>query len=322
MGRIEAHGIACPGCGATTRTTRGAVVSPWIRKRAEIRARRTRLGVCDRCGTGMFEYRYSDEELDRIYVGYRGLEYFNLRHAWEPSYTREMNEDLGEGHDVVGSRRRALSDLLEAQVQRGASGLECAIDIGGDVGQFIPEEIPRRYVLDVSGKEVRPGVVAIADPGDERAHGTDIVMMCGILEHLPRPDEFISASLRDVRWGSHRLLYAEVPAGVPTANVRGLSRAALPVGLLSSMCRPTWRMADRVNARSQRRGRPWSLMPLRLSEHLNFFTTEGLTALVERCGGRVLLCDEYDIASSLTRSGRLSFSRTLRLLAEMDTGHG
>lgn len=322
MGGSERRGVVCPGCGGPTRTTRGAVVSPWIRERAAIRARRTHLAVCEVCGTAAFEYRYSDAELDRIYTDYRGRSYFDVRHTWEPSYTRELNDDLGQAHDVVVSRRRALADLLEAHVPSGGRRLQCAVDIGGDRGQFIPEEIPRRYVVEVSGKDVVDGVVAIANPDDDRADGTDLVMMCGILEHLPSPHDFISTSLHDVRWGSQRLLYVEVPAGVPTSAVRGLSRAAVPVGLVASLSRLTWRLLDRMNARSQRRGRPWSLMPLRLSEHLNFFTTEGLTALVERCGGRVLLCDEYDIASSLTRSGRLSFSRTLRLLAEMDTGHG
>ncbi len=298
---------------------RRAVISPWVRERAGVRPRSTRLAECVGCGTAAFAYRFDDAELTRLYAGYRGSEYFAQRSSWEPSYTSELNGDLGGGDDVVASRRAALDDILKKNARPGEPNVACAIDVGGDRGQFIPLSIPRRYVVEVSGHPPHRGVVALSSVADPQAADTDLVMMCGILEHLPDPAAFVTETLSGVAWGRQRLLYVEVPAGVPSRSAHGVQRAAFPIGFVASHARAAWRSIDRNAAAARRDGRSWRLMPLRMSEHLNFFTPGGLTALVKRLCGRVILCDEYDVASRLTESGRLGFDRTLRLLAEVPT---
>ena len=56
-------------------------------------------------------------------------------------------------------------------------------------------------------------------------------------------------------------------------------------------------------------------MPLRQSEHLTFFSTTGLRNLAERTGFEVLFVGEYEMPTALTQSGRIAFSRVLRMLA-------
>ena len=70
------------------------------------------LRECTDCGHRFFPERYNETEMARLYGEYRGERYLRVRQAWEPWYTRRVNEqNLQAG--VVQSRQQALRELLQ-----------------------------------------------------------------------------------------------------------------------------------------------------------------------------------------------------------------
>lgn len=288
-------------------------MSPWVRERIGADVRRSHYLVCGVCGTGAFSYRYSDRELDALYADYRGHAYFCLRNSWEPSYGSTLNEDLGASPEVVAARQSMLVEALTDALGPDGPPIGTVIDIGGDRGQFIPAEFARRFVMEVSGKPPVDGVDPVTSFAEARAASPDLVMVCGLLEHLPDPAAFLRTANEGIAADRPLLVYVEVPAGVPDPSRRRSPRSALFVGGIASRWRPAWALLDRLDARERATaGREFALMPLRQSEHLSFFTTDGMAAMAARLGWDVLLLDEYAMPSRLLQGGRLGFSRVLR----------
>ena len=100
-----------------------------------------------------------------------------------------------------------------------------------------------------------------------------------------------------------------IPSEVPSRLIRDVSNKQTAPGMSQ--------VADVRSARRQMVGRSASkLMPLRQSEHINFFSEDGLRSLAYDAKPEILLLDKVDIPSSLLKDGRLQFSRTLRLLVK------
>ena len=311
-------GMPCPAC--STRMTRisKAIVSPWVRKRTNMSRRSSWFSLCGICGSGAFSYRYSPSEMGALYDGYRSEEYFHDRNSWEPTYTAKLNRDFGDDREVVHSRQEILERALQSAPALNAASVETVVDIGGDRGQFIPPSIPHRFVLEVSGREPLAGVVSLASMADARRARPDLVMACGLLEHLAEPLTFLNSIIEDVQGAASMYLYIEVPAGVPDPARRKYARAAWCVGRVACEGQPLWRQLDIFSAKWRRsRQREFPLMPLRQSEHLNFFSTEGLSRLVNAVGGQVLVIDEYPMPDRLMEGGRVGFSQVLRALVEL-----
>ena len=255
-----------------------------------------------------------------IYSGYRNFDYVKTRQSWEPSYTVELNEALGNNTSVLGARHNFVLEALNVCGRNVGNGIRTVVDVGGDRGQFIPPEIPNKFVMDVSDKSVTSDVTRLPTLRDAIAHRPDLVMACGILEHLSHPAIFVKELLTLHSVQSSMLVYVEVPNGVP--QLRPLVHRLLgnTVGRIAATSRPLWGALDRRSAILQQCGRSSSLlMPLRQSEHINFFSKEGLHNLASMAGLKVLLLDIVEVPSTLLRDGRIQFSSTLRLLAETKT---
>jgi hypothetical protein len=305
--------LACPACAGPMSVRGGAVLSPWVRARVGATARGSDFLTCRACGTGVFSYRYSQAELDDLYRDYRGEGYFRLRHSWEPSYSAALNDDLGASGEVVEARQAMLVRALDEALDGSGSPIGCVIDIGGDRGQFIPRRFPRRFVMEVSGKPPVDGVSPVTSLQHARAVAPDLLMVCGLLEHLPDPAGFLRSTTSAIGADRSVLVYVEVPAGVPDPYRRRSPELALAIGSAAARTRLTWSLLDRLDARGRvTRGRESALMPLRQSEHINFFTTQGLASMAELLGWDTLLLDEYAMPSRLLEGGRLGFSKVLR----------
>jgi hypothetical protein len=88
----------CPACQSPNKqSTVIALTAPWIRELANYSLPTTEYNTCANCGTGWVSLLYSTHHLDRIYSDYRGKNYFAIRNAWEPSYTRALNESMDVG---------------------------------------------------------------------------------------------------------------------------------------------------------------------------------------------------------------------------------
>lgn len=302
---------SCVACGESAVPSRKAIISPWIRDRCSLTIQTSLYCWCKSCGSGQFSVRYDPDEMDLLYSGYRDQAYFQVRHAWEPSYSRSFNDAFGRDAAVVEARQAMLQELLHSVSDPSAAGIAVALDVGGDLGQFLPNDIPERYVLDPSDRPLVGGVNRLFELEDARQLDIELVVMTGVLEHLEDP----LVHLRDIRSvaSSPRAIYIlSVPAGTPAHRGGLLESAIHRLGLIASTWRPAWAAWDAVVAVARRSGLPiGAFAPFRQSEHLSFFSPSGLRKLCERSGLDVLLLKELAVPGELTQSGRLQFSRDL-----------
>ena len=241
--------MACPACGGRMVQQARAVISPWVRARISTAAITTSYSSCAKCGSGAFGYRYGEAEMQRLYRGYRDARYVAQRHAWEPTYSAVLNADFGEHPEVVAARQAELVDALRTALGADTESVHTIVDIGGDRGQFIPEQVERKFVLDVSGKPPVPGVEALDSMEAVRDVAPELVMVCGLLEHLASPSAFLRAMYNDMERPEGLLVYVEVPAGVPDPRRRKAPGAAALVGALAARWRPAWAGLDVLSAR-------------------------------------------------------------------------
>ena len=311
--------LLCPACCGSMRYASRALISPWVRERAGLDERQSDYLLCNSCGSGAFSLRYTDRQMQLLYGDYRGASYFALRHSWEPTYDRRLNDDFGASPSVISARINMLTRALASCLGPSATGLGTAVDVGGDRGQFIPPSIPRRVLVDVSGKSPVEGVVTVPDLRAAMELRPDFVMSCGVLEHVADPRAFVSAIVDLVPSDRELVVYLEVPSGVPDPQSRSVPALGLAVGALASRRASWWGWLDARSSRVRSaKGRESRLMPLRQSEHLTFFSAEGLNRLVGSLGGEVLLLDEVPMPSELLRGGRLGFSTVLRVLFRIE----
>jgi hypothetical protein len=82
---------------------------------------------CTDCGLLFSDIRFSDDELERLYSGYRNADYTALRETYEPGYTLRNNA-LGQQIDYGGILETFLTPLLPERPL-------AVLDWGGDSGK-------------------------------------------------------------------------------------------------------------------------------------------------------------------------------------------
>jgi hypothetical protein len=201
--------IDCPICGRRAPELAHGLVAPFVSTLSNLSlGQPTTLRTCTFCDLEFFDARYGDDELSSLYGGYRGNEYRETRHHWEPWYSRNVNDACSTDADLLVDRRRFMAGILDAAQMKPT--LECAVDFGGDEGQFFPS-IPtaRRIVCDLSDRPLPTGVEhmsTLSELGDVRA---DLIIIAHVLEHLPDPIK----PLREIRAAiaDDGIVYVEVP---------------------------------------------------------------------------------------------------------------
>src|SRR5438105_4663460 len=90
-----------------------AVTSPFISQIVQWPAPvRCSLAECLRCGHRFYDLRLDEAEMARVYAGYRGKDYFAVRHRWEPWYTAAVNDSIGHDQREIDSRRGYVLEFL------------------------------------------------------------------------------------------------------------------------------------------------------------------------------------------------------------------
>lgn len=156
---------------------------------------------CSDCNFLFLDIRFSNEELSRLYQGYRGVAYSSLREKYEPGYLAR-NADLEVGINYVAAIEEFIAPHLIFPVK--------VLDWGGDTGTNTPFRDRRcvHDIVEVSNKEPIEGARFVAR--EQAMHGGyDLVVCSNVLEHVPYPLEII-ADLR-AALGPNSLLYLELP---------------------------------------------------------------------------------------------------------------
>jgi Methyltransferase domain len=278
----------CPICGVTGTVQAHGRIAPFIlqlRGDPKDAPGNTTLCRCDRCDLVYFSHRFDDDTLAAMYSDYRNERYLSIRRRWEPWYSREVNSSMEPGSEAVAERIGFVTNIVGAYVQ--IDTLRNIVDYGGDEGQFFPMGYSGpKYVIDVSGKRLVAGVQA-ASSLDELPDRPHLVTAAHLLEHLVDP----AALVKEVRAAvaEDGLLYAEVPLDRP--KVRQW-HAGAPYRLFLdrvSATRGSWIAADFIAGVARNFGRTVPRLGIiKQSEHINYFSTQSLQALLAAGGFRVV----------------------------------
>jgi len=197
----------CPSCGGSDFEHFAALISRFIASYVlDCRSRGVDLLKCRACEMIFFNERYDDKEISKLYTGYRGDEYFRVRHGMEPWYTKPLNDELG-GIKSMNRRKARIQAAIVRQI--GDMPVGALLDYGGDHGQFIPDRLARvRIVYEFSGVRPVPGVKAISSLDQLNGEKVDAVLCCHVLEHCSNLDGILG-EIKAVLKG---VLYIEVPA--------------------------------------------------------------------------------------------------------------
>lgn len=239
---------------------------------------------CDSCDFVWYAERYDDATLAAIYGEYRDGSYVATRRRWEPWYSAAVNNAYDPGSPQILGRTAFMTKVLSAalDVQR----LRSIADYGGDMGQFFPTEYTGpKFVIEVSGKPLMPGVTAVESLGKlpEPPH---LVICAHLLEHLPDP----GAVVREIgdALPDDGYLYVEVPLDRP--SVHGWHATTTYRSYLARLAsvRPAFVAADFATGVARNLGFAIPrLGAVKESEHINYYSARSMRALIERADLRV-----------------------------------
>ncbi len=296
----------CPICGIQGAILAHARIAPFIlqlRGKPKDAPRETILCRCGRCDLVYFSHRFDEDTLSAMYSGYRNERYLSIRRHWEPWYSRGANFATEPGSEAVAERVDFVTDIVGSYID--ISSLRNIVDYGGDEGQFFPAGYSGpKYVIEVSGKDLVDGVQA-ASSLDELPDRPHLVIAAHLLEHLVDP----AALVKEIRAavGDDGLFYAEVPLDRP--KVRRWHAGAPYRRFLKcvSATRASWIVADFAAGVARNFGRTVPrLGAVKQSEHINYFSTQSLQALLVD-GGFRMVSTKADATASVggLRMGRL-----------------
>ncbi|WP_280829965.1 class I SAM-dependent methyltransferase [Mycobacterium sp. OTB74] len=196
-----------------------------------------------------------------------------------------MNSASEPGSDAVAERVSFVTEIVGSHIS--IDSLRNVVDYGGDEGQFFPTGYSgAKYVIEVSGKDLVHGVQAASSLG-ELPDTPHLVIAAHLLEHLVDP----AALVQEIRGAiaDDGLFYVEVPLDRP--KLRQWHAGAPYRRFLDwvSATRGTWIAADFVAGVARNFGRTVPrLGAVKQSEHINYFSSQSLQALLADGGFRVV----------------------------------
>lgn len=284
----------CPCCGGAPSGQWPALTAPFIAEYAlKLPVSLCSLLECGGCGLRFFDHRFEEEEMQRLYSGYRGEAYFQARHRHEPWYLRRHNDGTGHAPDVLAARKAATEAFLRRHAD--ACLFSRVLDYGGDSGQFIPDGIGiEKHVFELSDAVPIPGVRRISDESHLQEGGYDLVLLNHVLEHSAEPLELLRSVARLMAPGTG-VLHVEVPLEqYNLAWVRqGPDQARRLVALAARSTLLKWLDFYSTVFRVVMKTLP-PFGFLKLHEHINLFNEQALAKACEAAGLEILAVDSGD----------------------------
>ena len=285
-----------------------AILAPWIRQLCNLGPEvMTHFFKCKDCGFGYFSYRYSDSDMKCIYEHYRGPQYLSVRRSWEPWYTVKEADYYKLKESAVANRNDFMKNSFES-ASVAIDSVASVLDFGGDLGQFIPDEIRgKRYLLDPSNVPVEneSGIVRVSSL-DQVPIELDLIMNCHTLEHLSDFKNVIDVIYGRIKPG--RYFYLEVPLDgfkVKTFHrskiynsylklIQAQRSVLILANFLTGVFRQLFRRIPLIGVIQQ-------------SEHINYFGQKSLEILLEGSGFEVLSVQgpDFKFQQGKIRLGRI-----------------
>lgn len=195
----------CRSCGSNACTAAPAVLAPFMTERMfgmKPWTTRSLYGLpnqinyfpcvsltCESCEFVGVNILLDDEEMSRLYRGYRDEEYNKMRSFYEPTYE----------NSVFSTRHVYVDEVSQPFIEEHISNVETLIDFGGYDGLNTPKIGTQRYVYDVCGADSEIPIAGTL-------FDCDLITCMHVLEHVPDPNKIIG----EMR-GYARYYYFEVP---------------------------------------------------------------------------------------------------------------
>jgi len=242
-----------------------------------------------------------------LYSSYRGTRYQEVRQKWESGYTKALNDTLNNGNEWFSNRQ---SNVLQALIQSGipVDKIETCVDFGGGHGGVMPD-FKKKYVYEENSQVKSDSAIEVLQSWNQvQEISPDLLMCCGVLEHVSSPFDLVAF----LQTSNSKFYYFEVPAGKPAKRKNLFFTTRLFKILVSSPS--IWRTLNKIERLQI--SKPFvSFFPIRISEHLQFFSMQGLRNLVETSGLDVMYINDQDHNKGLVDSKNLSFERTIGVVA-------
>jgi hypothetical protein len=295
-------------CESDNTLTSYAILAPWISELIGSSDRsQSELITCLDCNFKFFSKRFNTLEMASIYKNYRGQKYLKARRRYEPWFSKGDASQNSSNSVVIQSRKDFMK---KAFTNSGVSfsEIDSVLDFGGDLGQFIPQEIVgSRYLLD-------PSDILNADLSDvirvkslnEVPEKLGFIMNCHTLEHLPEFNETISDIKHALKRGCY--FYLEIPLDAFKTR-RFHSTNFYQKYLRSLICFKT--LFVFIDFLSGVYRQFFGAIPLlgivKQSEHINYFDLPSTKMLLRKNGFEVLSINgpDFDFKQGKIRLGRL-----------------
>ena len=176
----------CRSCNSNVFNTRPAILAPFITERIfgmkpetttslygipnQVNYFPCKTMTCETCRFVGVNISFDDEEMSKIYHGYRGVEYNKVRLSYEPTY---QNQCFNERHIYV-------DEISEPFILDNVSNVETLIDFGGYNGLNTPRVGTNRYVYDICNIESCIPVI-------DKLFNCDLITCMHVLEHVHNP---------------------------------------------------------------------------------------------------------------------------------------
>lgn len=266
----------CVLCGGEIFVRKPGVVAPFLARRIwGGKSPAVSLVQCRRCSFLFFNPRLEPDEEQRLYTGYRLNEYQRVRQSCEPWYTPSFNASLS-GYATL--RRENLRSILMPFL----AGIEKPriLDFGGDQGKLIQGLIPNATgcTYDISQVEPIEGIEHCRDLNECKKREFHLIICSNVLEHVGRP-RITMDQIKDIAT-PQSLIFIEVPFESPFGSTL-VVRRLVQMGVLA-ITRP--RIALSL-------AKPGFLYLMH--EHINYYNTKALEALMIASVGTVVTSDTY-----------------------------
>ena len=246
---------------------------------------------CKDCGFLYYTFRPTDEQMNKLYYRYRDEEYQKQRQSCECWYTPKINELIGNSLSEKETRNKNLENIINKNIE--IENINNVLDFGGDKGQHIPNIFSKKekYVYDISGVEPIAGV-NFTDLKD-KSKKFDFVMCCHLLEHVCSPQQIIE-QIKSLM-SNESYLYIELPFDSPFyANKFEIFQF-----LFNKYFTFPTLLKHFIKTKSEKCFKP-------MHEHINFFTPQSITKLLEDFGFEILYNDIFIINSEWCKTKTIS----------------
>lgn len=160
---------------------------------------------CKLCGFLFCDMRFDDEEMEKLYAGYRKEEYVALRDRYEPGYRGYNEKMMADGLPYINEIEGFLAKYLDT------SKPFRILDYGGGTGINTPFKNGPIDIFDIGKTKPQFGKI-VKKPKDDY----DLIVCANLLEHVSYPLEILMRIRKLMQDGT--VLFIEIPREASKTN--------------------------------------------------------------------------------------------------------